>query len=109
MKTYLKMTSLALCLVASQQATAISFECKLDDSIRTISVSYPEQTPVPCQVQYTKDGDTKVLWQANNTEGYCEERAREFVSKHESWGWQCDSKHISSAENAPSDDIVAAE
>lgn len=94
MNKYLKNTTLAISLVASHQATAMNFECKLDASTRTISVNFPEQKSLPCQVQYTKEGNTQTLWQANNTEGYCEERAREFVAKHESWGWQCASQHI---------------
>lgn len=109
MNTYLKSAAVALCLAASQQAAAISFECKLDIVHRTISVAYPEQTPVPCQVQYTKEGDTQILWQAENSEGYCEAKAREFAAKHESWGWQCNSLHISAAENSPSESVIAAE
>jgi hypothetical protein len=30
-----------------------------------------------------------MLWEARNTEGYCEEKATEFVRTLESWGWQC--------------------
>lgn len=109
MNTVLKFASLTLCAAISQHATAISFECKLDQLSRTIKVSYPEQTPVPCQVEYTKEGETEVLWTASSTEGYCETRAREFVTKHESWGWMCESQHISTSENTSSHEIIAAE
>lgn len=85
---------IAVSLAAALPATALTFECQFQEKARTISVVYPEQTPTPCEVQYTKDGNTEVLWQANNTEGYCEEKARAFVAKHEGWGWQCASQHI---------------
>lgn len=89
MKRFIKIITFTGSLALGQPAAALSFECQLDGLSRTISVNYPEQAPVPCQVQYTKDDDTQVLWQASNTEGYCETKAQAFVAKHENWGWQC--------------------
>lgn len=109
MRTSLKAASLIAGLALALPASAINFDCQLDNLTRSISVAYPEQTPVPCQVQYTKAGETQTLWQAQNTEGYCEQQARAFVAKHESWGWQCQSRHISAQQNTTETPQIAAE
>ena len=85
---------------------AIAFVCILgasnlyaDESIictdgqleRVISIIYQDQdAKVPCDVQYTKDGQTETLWHAENEYGYCEEKVAEFIQKHIEWGWRCD-------------------
>ena len=47
---------------------------------------------MPCNVIYKKQTEgfeDQVLWSAESQDGYCEEKAREFVGKLESWGWVC--------------------
>ena len=50
---------------------------------------YPQGSELPCEVQYTKDGATSVLWQASNEAGYCEQKAADFVEKQRGWGFEC--------------------
>lgn len=70
--------------------TDTSFTCTLNDATRIISISYPTGNATPCNVNYQKEGASQTLWQAQNTQGYCEEKAAEFIEKQRSWGWQCD-------------------
>ncbi|MGB3209483.1 MAG: hypothetical protein WBB19_02140 [Desulforhopalus sp.] len=57
---------------------------------RIISIMYYDQdAKVPCDVEYTKNGQTEILWHAENEVGYCEEKAEEFTQKLTALGWQC--------------------
>lgn len=57
---------------------------------RMVSVIYQDQdTKVPCDVEYTKDGQTQTLWHADNEYGYCQDKAEEFIQKLNEWGWFC--------------------
>ena len=68
----------------------INFVCTQDSVERKISVVYSgEGVTVPCEVQYTKDTATQILWSAQVEEGYCEAKASEFVAKQEGFGWSC--------------------
>lgn len=66
-----------------------TIHCQLGEAVRIIEVVYPQGGELPCEVQYSKDGATSVLWQANNETGYCEQKAAEFAEKQRGWGWQC--------------------
>lgn len=86
-----------LCLVISLilfATTAIADEtytCTNGPEERTIRVVYQDQeTKVPCEVQYQKDGATETLWSAQNEVDYCEEKAKAFVEKQRGWGWNCE-------------------
>ena len=58
---------------------------------RVIEVNYLQATSaVPCDVKYSKGEETKVLWQAQTEQGYCEAKAKEFLEKQAAWGWQCE-------------------
>ncbi|WP_205859130.1 hypothetical protein [Pleionea sediminis] len=63
--------------------------CEHGDKQRKIDLVYPEQTEVPCEVQYTKDSGMQVLWSAVGESGYCESKYQAFVEKQEGWGWSC--------------------
>jgi hypothetical protein len=79
-------------LTISSAADADAWNCSHTDLVREVLVEYPEGGTVPCNVVYKKamEGFTdQVLWSASNEQGYCEEKAREFVGKLESWGWDC--------------------
>ena len=67
-----------------------TYECVHGRDIRKIEVVYLQrESLVPCEVNYTKDGVQESLWNASYSEGYCEARAKEFVEKQKSWGWDC--------------------
>lgn len=74
--------------------------CTHGDNERKIEVVYPEGTKVPCEVQYTKNGDMQVLWDAQGETGYCEQKAADLVEKQQGWGWQCDAMEQASSEEA---------
>ncbi|MDX1678647.1 hypothetical protein [Arsukibacterium sp.] len=63
--------------------------CQLGDTVRIIKVVYPQGGLLPCEVHYTKNGTTSVLWQASNEAGYCEQRAADFIEKQRGWGFEC--------------------
>lgn len=78
----------------AEPTAASSYECTHNKLIRRIEVSYKSApAKVPCEVIYTKDseepGVAQTLWQADNSEGYCEEKAKAFSEKLEGWGWNC--------------------
>jgi hypothetical protein len=74
----------------SQVALAdTSYVCTQGGMERKIEVVYLETGKVPCEVRYTKNADTQVLWSAQTEEGYCEAKAAEFVEKQRGWGWEC--------------------
>ena len=68
-----------------------AYVCQRGTLERHLSITYTnEGMAVPCQVSYVKeDGSSKVLWDAKNAEGYCEQKAGEFVEKQRGWGWDC--------------------
>jgi len=77
-------------LCISQIALAdTTYVCTQGSTERKIEVVYLGAGTVPCEVRYTKDGTTQVLWSAQTEEGFCEARAAEFVEKQRGWGWEC--------------------
>ena len=82
----------AAILMASANVYADSWNCSHDDLVREVVIEYPEGGTLPCDVVYKKQtegfGD-QTLWSATNEEGYCEQKAKDFVAKLESWGWVC--------------------
>ncbi|SNY49497.1 hypothetical protein SAMN06297280_1436 [Arsukibacterium tuosuense] len=75
--------------IAAQQQPGQSTHCQLGESVRVVEVVYPQGGELPCEVQYTKDGATSMLWQAQNDAGYCEQQAADFVEKLRGWGFEC--------------------
>jgi hypothetical protein len=66
------------------------YVCTHGTAERVIFVKYlDEPNKVPCEVHYAKAEGEQVLWSAENTEGYCEEKAAAFVDKQSGWGWTC--------------------
>ncbi len=81
-----------LALSVSFNAYADSWNCSSSDLVREVIIEYPQGGSVPCDVIYKKQTEgfeDQVLWSAEGEEGYCEEKARDFVAKLESWGWVC--------------------
>ncbi len=79
-------------------ASSPGYLCHHGEQSREILVQYdvPGQS-VPCGVLYRKASGEQELWRANDEDGYCEARAREFAAKQESWGWQCSELNPSSS------------
>lgn len=86
-----------LCLfvvvVPIANAFAQSWLCENTDLERYVDIYYPDSpSQIPCSVIYrkpTEDVDDRILWQAQNDESYCENKAKAFVEQLESWGWRC--------------------
>lgn len=73
-----------------------SYTCRhpQNDFTREVKVNYENsESKVPCNVTYSKNseqpGEVATLWTASNEEGYCEQKAQEFVEKLSGWGWNC--------------------
>ena len=67
-------------------------QCTFGKNIRIIEIVYPQGTPTPCEVRYTKNGQSKVLWQAQSESGFCEQKSSDFIEKQRGWGWKCESQ-----------------
>ena len=84
--------SAIMLLTVTFNAYADSWNCSHDDLVREVIIQYPQGGSLPCDVVYKKQTEgfeDQVLWSAESQEGYCEDKAREFVAKLESWGWVC--------------------
>jgi hypothetical protein len=69
--------------------------CTNNSKRRRVTLDYQaEEKSVPCQVIYEKPTEMpdyrQVLWYANQTEGYCEQKMDGFIRKLEGYGWQCE-------------------
>jgi hypothetical protein len=78
--------AICFCQMALADTTYV---CTQGDMERKIEVVYLGEGTVPCEVRYTKNGNTEVLWSAQAEEGYCDAKAAEFVEKQRGWGWEC--------------------
>ena len=70
-----------------------NYQCSNGDLQRRVEIVSEPGVTVPCEVHYYKDteapGERQVLWRAMREEGYCEQKAREFVAQLATWGWSC--------------------
>ncbi|MDJ0905776.1 MAG: hypothetical protein QNI96_07135 [Woeseiaceae bacterium] len=84
--------ALAAPAVALSQDTG-KYQCTHGDLVRRVEIFTEPGVAVPCEVHYFKDteapGESEVLWSAQAQEGYCEQKAAEFIAKLEGWGWDC--------------------
>ena len=73
--------------------------------MRRVEIYTEPGVTVPCEVHYFKDteapGDSEVLWSAQAQEGFCEQKATEFVAKLEGWGWDCGAGDSAAPEAEP--------
>lgn len=68
--------------------------CRNNSQRRLVTLDYiVGKYPVPCQVVYEKQtenpGHRQVLWEADQTVGYCEQKMEEFIQELNGEGWQC--------------------
>ena len=102
-RTRIRLSAIAAMLVPLS-VNANAWKCEHDGMVREVQVEYLSDGKVPCNVIYDKPTEgieTKVLWFADKQEGYCEEKAQEFVNKLESWGWSCTLMELTPVEEAP--------
>jgi len=86
-----------VCLLAFlglvSEVSASSWTCQKDEFTRHVVVFYPEAPArLPCKVFYSKPDENvlpRALWEAKNTQNYCERKATEFIEKLSSSGWRC--------------------
>jgi hypothetical protein len=93
---YLGYTSpvfLLVCLGLASEVSASSWTCQNDGLTREVVVFYPEAPArLPCKVFYSKPKENVLphaLWEAKNTQNYCERKAAEFIEKLNASGWHC--------------------
>jgi len=101
MKTLMLATSMILAV--SSAHAGMKTVCTHDSQTRVIEVVYSGPEVVPCEVRYTKEEGTQVLWSAQNATGYCEEKAEAFVEKQRGWGWNCETTMADAADTATED------
>lgn len=80
----------AVFISAAQAETGDRTLCRYGNQTRIIEVKYPGEGQIPCEVHYSKDSGSQVLWSAQTEGGYCEQKAAEFVEKQRGWGWTCE-------------------
>lgn len=83
---------LAISLLIPLGAHADSWSCRNGNHVREVRIEQDTSAPVPCSVVYrkhTEGSEDQVLWNAQRDDSYCEEKARGFIKKLESWGWIC--------------------
>ena len=87
---------LMLSATASGAGQNYHYQCTLEEQVRLVEVAYLlADQAVPCEVRHQKNqGETKVLWRADNKEGFCERKARQFVEKQRQWGFSCKSDNL---------------
>lgn len=92
MKTYTYTTILVLGLTLSGLSWASNKTiCKNGSVERHIEVVATDaEKGAPCEVQYTRDGETKTLWTAQNDANFCKEKAAGLAQKLKDSGWNCD-------------------
>jgi len=90
-----------LCLLAQwaigQERVPVGYECTAEDgSTRRIEIEVDcsNRQPLPvgrdaCRVEYTRDGNTEVLWRARNDPSFCRPKVEDLVGKLEDSGFTC--------------------
>lgn len=71
---------------------ADSWSCSHDNDVREVHIERSTSESVPCDVVYrklTEGVEDQILWNAQNDDSYCDEKATEFIEKLGSWGWVC--------------------
>ena len=75
------------------EVSATSWTCQQAELTRQVVVFYPEAPSLlPCKVYYSKPDENvlpRALWEAENTQDYCELKAAEFIEKLKLLGWRC--------------------
>ena len=77
----------------ASEVSASSWTCQKAELTRQVVVVYPEAPErLPCKVFYARPKENvlpRALWEAKNTQNYCEHKAAAFIEKLSSLGWRC--------------------
>lgn len=78
----------------SEALSGMASTCELNGNlIRKIWITYEGDQGERCDVRYLKEtedpGNEQSLWNAREKPEFCQERAKELISKLEGWGWSC--------------------
>jgi hypothetical protein len=77
----------------ASEVSASSWTCHKGEFTREVVILYPEAPArLPCKVFYAKPNENvlpRALWEAKNTQNYCEQKAAELIEKLSSLGWRC--------------------
>ena len=79
-------------VLITNQTAATRFECTAGNQTRTISIVRQHHGwDLPCKVRYHKllEGSVSYPWRAENTRGYCSEKAQFLAEKLQKLGWEC--------------------
>ena len=84
-------TTIALGSVAPNRLMALEFQCELPGDIRYLKVDIPSGDKLcAVNVDYLYNGESKVLWHAQNDSTFCTERAYELRDKYvDTWQYTC--------------------
>lgn len=81
--------------LAMNTASADQYTCHQGSITRVIAVEHEPNQPLPCSVRYEKPDEGNAVsfpWHANNTAGFCEEKADYLAEKLSLSGWACEKK-----------------
>ena len=96
-------------IFAATTAVAAPTECRYANLVRSVEVVYSDPgQPVPCEVLYTKTGESITTpWRAQHEAGYCETKAEWLVDRLQSDGWQCGAADDAGAQGVEEDVVPA--
>ncbi|AJQ97774.1 pilin [Gynuella sunshinyii] len=87
---FFKLSVFVLIFISNLALSDETYLCTFGQQERVVSIIYQNQeSKLPCEVRYKKEGTTETLWRATNKTGFCEEKAESFVQKQIDWGWRC--------------------
>jgi hypothetical protein len=86
-----------IAIVAPDRARAEvdeAFMCRNQERERRVELQYGARPDrLPCEVVYWRDftrpGDGRTIWEAENDYGFCIERTRDLVQRLQEGGWSC--------------------
>ncbi len=89
------------------------YQCTYGDLQRRVQIAHEPGVEVPCSVHYFKDaempGEQQVLWSADSDPTYCQNKAKELITKLEEWGWDCGRDSETIVEEDVVDDVETVE
>ncbi len=91
----MKLALVSAVLFAFTGVTAGAAEtiCKSGEDVRKIEIVYKEAgKQAPCEVTYTKAGQSKLIFSANNEAEYCVTKVKAFAEKLSGLGFKCEEK-----------------
>ena len=92
MKIALRIHFSFIIALITNQAAATRFEFTAGNRTRIVSILHQHHGwDVPCKVRYHKllEGNVSYPWEAENTKGYCAEKAQLLAEKLQKLGWNC--------------------